>query len=204
MAKISLLTPKYRPWFQIVVQIVFGITYRIVYRLKIVGNENIPKEGCIVCSNHPTANDPFMLLVAIGMKFKISSMGKIELFQKNKPLEWFLVSMGAFPVDREKNDVGAIKKSFKDIKEGKKLIMFPEGTRTKHADGKAKGGIGLISAKMQCPVVPIYITENQKIFGKVEMIIGECLYPPVNGTKEENTQFSQDILDRIFEIGKTR
>lgn len=191
---------KYIPWFQTIARWAIYISYNIVFRIKVIGRENIPKDGCFVCGNHPSANDPVLVLVALGTKHVVSSMGKKELFD-NKPLGMLLTALGGFPVDRGKTDIRAIKQCLKDVKAGKKFILFPEGTRTVKSGKKAKAGIGLLSIRSGCPVLPIYIANSPKLFQKVTMIIGEPLMPPSREQKVSNEEYSQFILDHIFEIG---
>ena len=192
---------KYVPWFQNLAKVVVSILYKIIYRIKITGRENIPDGGCLVCANHPGLNDPLFLVVSLGTKYEMSSMGKKEVYEK-KWLARILIAIGTFPVDRGNVDIKAIKNCFQAIKEGKKLILFPEGTRTKNSEKKAKAGVGLIAVKMGCPILPIYIDGAPKIFGKVNVKIGECIIPPKKEEKQNNEEFSQYVLDHIFAMGE--
>ncbi|MFI3115144.1 MAG: lysophospholipid acyltransferase family protein [Clostridia bacterium] len=191
---------KYMPWFQTGSKIVFWIVYSIFYKIKVTGKENIPEGGCLICSNHPGANDPFFIMVAVGHKNIFSCMGKKELYE-NKLLGAILIAMGTFPVDRGNIDVKAIKNSIVAINEGKKFVIFPEGTRSRNFDGKVKGGSAFIAIKTGCPILPVYIDNSPKLFGKVNITFGECIKPPQKSEKVSNEEYSQFILDKIFELG---
>ncbi|MBM3854240.1 MAG: 1-acyl-sn-glycerol-3-phosphate acyltransferase, partial [Verrucomicrobia bacterium] len=81
---------------------------------------------------------------------------------------WWLDAVGTIPVDRDGGqDVSAIKRVLKALKEDRGLILFPEGTRT--LDGQlqpAKPGVGFIAVKTQVPVVPVRIFGSFEAFGK--------------------------------------
>ncbi|MCD6162155.1 MAG: 1-acyl-sn-glycerol-3-phosphate acyltransferase [candidate division Zixibacteria bacterium] len=133
---------------------------RILCRLKIQGQEYIPPEGgLIVASNHVAGADPFLLGSTIDRELWF--MAKKELL---KPfiLGRLLTKLNAFPVDRFGFDIDVIKKSILFLKQGKALIMFPEGTRS--SDGRVmegKIGVGMLACKAETPIVPAYI-ENTK------------------------------------------
>lgn len=192
---------KYIPGFQTFARHLITLTYKTVYRFKIIGRENIPEGGCFICANHPSANDPLLLLVAIDTKYELSAMAKKELFE-NKALSAVLTALGGFGVDRGKPDIKAIKMCLKDVEDGKKFIIFPEGTRSINSNKKAKAGIGLLTIRSGSPVVPVYIANTPKLFQKVTIIFGEPLIPPKKEEKVSSETYAQFILDSIFELGR--
>ena len=112
--------------------IVKGAIYiycKIVYRLKIVGKENIPKEGpVIICGNHRSYLDP-PLIESTARRYA-RFLAKEEL-TKNKFLAFLGFIFDAILVKRDSKEVTSIKESLKTLKEGKCLALFPEGTRNK-------------------------------------------------------------------------
>ncbi|MCR6657594.1 MAG: 1-acyl-sn-glycerol-3-phosphate acyltransferase [Opitutus sp.] len=102
---------------------------------------------------------------------------------------WWLDTVGTIPVDRDGGqDVSAIKRVLKALKEGKALILFPEGTRS--PDGtlqSAKAGVGLLACKAQVPVIPARIFGSFEAYGKgvkiprfgtpVSVVFGPALQP---------------------------
>ena len=127
-------------------------------------------------------------------------MAKKELF-KNKLIGGFLSKLGAFPIDREGNDLAAIKKALKILKNEKVLGIFPEGTRMKEVDyTRIKSGIALIAQKTNSRVLPVYIEGDYKPFRKTRihfrkpvMINKEIKYSP-----EELENISQDIMRIVY------
>ena len=181
---------------------------KLIWNIRIVGKENIPKKGegpFIVCANHISAFDP----VAIAVSLKHTQpcyLAKQELF-KSKIGAWFFRNIGMIPVTRSGNDVGALKTTIKSLKEGKSIGIFPQGTRHPGVDPRtteAKIGLGMIQSYAECAILPIYIRtkENtQKTFRRKTIIIGKPI-PAADIGKEgrgsaEYARISNMIFERI-------
>ena len=176
---------------------------RLLFWTKAKGKENIPEGGCLICPNHTTASDPISVILGLGLNCDYTVMAKAELF-KNQILAWLLRSVAnAFPVNREGNDLGAIRLGTKALKEGKKLILFPEGTRRRDGKlGPAKAGAGMFALRAGVPVVPVYITPGKKLFRCTTVRFGEAFYPECVGEKhsEQYQNASDQIMERIAVI----
>lgn len=192
---------KYSRGFQIFAVTMISVYYKLLYRVKVIGRENIPSEGCLITANHPSAHDALLVITSLGPKYKMAGMGKKELFH-NKFLGFFVYKLGGFPVDRGTSDIKAIKTCISSVKEGKKLIIFPEGTRTIRSGKKAKAGIGLIAMKSNCKIVPCYMPEKLKIFRKNIVLIGMPIIPPAREEKVSSEVLAQNILDLSFKLGE--
>lgn len=164
----------------------------LIFRIKVEGEENFPKEGsCMVCANHLSNWDAVILIIAL--KRKVHFLAKSELF-KFKPLKAILNCAGVISLKRGTADVGAIKSAMEILKNDKVLGMFPTGTRAKKiADAKPKSGAALIASRMGTNVVPIYIKSNYKLFSKVTLYIDK----PVNLEQYKGTKLSGDELDNL-------
>lgn len=150
---------------------------KMLFRTKVVGTENIPKEsGYILCCNHTHFMDVAFLIVSI--PHIVCFMAKQELFH-NKFAKWFLTKMGAFPVVRASGTAAsAIKRAEDIVLSGDVAGIFPEGTRSK--DGrpkKAKSGVAIIASQANSPVLPvsIYYDGKLKLFKKITVRIGELI-----------------------------
>lgn len=132
--------------------------FKLIYRMKYVGRENVPENGAyILASNHRLATDPIML--GMGLKRQVLFMAKEELF-KNKVISWFLRKLGAFPVSRGKADTGSIRHFENALENGALMGIFIEGTRSK--DGEflpPKNGCSLIAWDTKTPVIPVCHTK---------------------------------------------
>ncbi|WP_427338741.1 lysophospholipid acyltransferase family protein [Caloranaerobacter sp. DY30410] len=172
------------------------------FRIEVIGKHNFTEDKLIICSNHISILDP--ILIGIISPRKIYFMAKKELF-KNKILNKIITNLGAFPVDREKGDISAIKKSLKVLNEGNVLGIFLEGTRVKDENiENAKPGVAMIAIKSKCNVLPIYIDANYKLFSKIKIIIGEQIsFEEFYDQKlniDDYKKISQNILKRIYAL----
>lgn len=153
-----------------------SLFYHIIFRIKVIGRENIPKElgGCIIASNHISNNDP--PFVGIVFKGKYTFMAKEELF-RNRLFGWLIRKLGAFPVKRGAKDFAAIDAAIESLHKGRTFIIFPEGTRSKTGElGKPKSGVSLIAVRAQAPVIPVYVKYGRKKFRRnALMCIGEAI-----------------------------
>lgn len=153
-------------------RIVFPL-FKLFYRPKVNGIENLPTDSnYIIISNHLGKIDVFS--IATLYREKIYFMAKKEWFKSkfsNKFFRW----LGAIPVDRDNADITSIRVCFQTLKDGNKLVIFPEGTRNKANDGTLlpiKGGAGLIAFKSKVKVVPIVIKERYRFLRKNYINIG--------------------------------
>ena len=180
--------------------------FAFLCRIKVTGKENIPEGAAIICANHTSLLDPIVLAVGVGYKTHIHFMAKRELF-KNKILGAILKKIGVIPVNREAVDLQTIRGSLKVLKEGKKLMLFPEGTRIPEKDAKrenVKMGAGMLAARSQAPIVPVYIPGNKGLFKKTHIIIGKPMQA-VSGEKTGNGEYMNTALavfDEIMNLGK--
>ncbi|MTI70240.1 MAG: 1-acyl-sn-glycerol-3-phosphate acyltransferase [Firmicutes bacterium] len=178
-----------------------GIIFKRLYKIKVYNKENVPKDGKIIlCSNHISLLDP--ITVALSVDRQVHFMAKKELF-KNKLFGAFLKKLGAFPVDRKKSDLTAIKKSLKLLKKDNVLGLFPEGTRVKNKDlDSVKPGVAMISLKSKAPIIPIYINSKYKKFKDVKVYIGKPIYfKEYEGKKlnlEDYKNLSKSVMETIY------
>ena len=172
------------------------------YNYKVIGRENIPEGGCVVVANHTQWADPVMVATALTNRYEFAAMAKKELFSI-AGLAPLISALGAFPVDRDGVDITAIKRSLKAVKDGKKLLIFPEGTRNHKEGDEAKEGAARIALKTRAPILPLYISENKKFRSKVYVVIGEPFIPEPTKTKEGYRELSNEIMRRIYELKET-
>lgn len=177
----------------------------IVFRVKKIGEENVPKEGAyIMCANHGSNWDPPILVAST--KRKMYVMAKAELF-KNNFIKWFAKKCCVFPVKRGKMDIESMKFSIKILKEGQILMLFPEGTRNGlEKNGKAQNGAAFMALRTGVPVIPVGIQGDMKPFHKVKLNYGKPLdfsnYQTNKPEKELLDKVSKEIMDNIIMLTK--
>ena len=133
-------------------------------------------------------------------------MAKKQLFSI-PGLNWLIRKLGAFPVDRGNNDIGAVKNSIGALREGYSLMIFPEGTRVKEGETvEPKSGAAMIAIRSGVEMVPVYISANKRLFRKTRIIIG-APYAPVytgrKGTAEEYQQNIDEVMRCVYAMGET-
>ena len=175
------------------------IVFKILYRCEIVGLENMPDQGpFIIAANHKSNLDPLMISALV--KPQIRWMAKKELYE-NKFLAALMNSVGAFPVDRQANDIKAVKTAMKILKSNQILGVFPEGTRVKEIDpSKVKSGVALLAHRTKSKIVPIYVEGNYKIFRKIKVYVRPSidLSEHKKLTQEEYHEISQEMIKIIY------
>ena len=190
-------------FYRIVVTVARFI-YKFIYRIKIVGEENVIESGGVIyAANHKSCEDP--IIIALTSKRQLTFMSKKELF-KFKPYGFILRSLGAFPVNRGTGDVGAVKTGLKILKEGRVMLIFPEGKRLDRGEVvPAKPGVAMFAIHAKVPIIPITIVEEYKLWHRLTVIYGKPIYfEEYYGQKlssEKLTELSQGVLDTIYEKG---
>lgn len=168
----------------------------MVYPTKIVGRKNLPKGKVIITLNHTSNLDAVVLILNTWEKKYF--LAKKELFV-SKARSWFLKKMGAIKINREIADVSAIKEAFKVLKNNKKLVIFPEGTRNKTEElnlQQVKHGAAMIAIKTKTPIVPLWIFNRPKAFRKTKILIGK----PYELDEFYGQKLSDEVLEKASAI----
>ena len=188
---------------RVIIKFIFKIFAIILYRPKIVGKENLPKDGgALLCPNHVSNLDAAVIVAMF--KRKVNVLAKEELF-KNGFLCWIADLFGIYPVKRGKADMQAIKISLTLLKRNELLLMFPEGTRNGMAKGiKPKNGAVLIAATAGKPIIPIGIQGSFNPFTKVIVNIGKPIdYSKLKEEvkdKEQASELTKELMKEIVHL----
>ena len=193
---------KYNRTFQALAIPIVNVYDHLKYNYHVIGREKVPDGGCVLVANHTQWADPLLVGTALGNQYPLVAMAKKELFQI-KLLGPLISALGAFPVDRGTADIGAIKTSLKAVKEGKKLLIFPEGGTKHKAGDEAKVGAAMIAARTGAPIVPIYISENKKFRSKVYVVFGDAYIPEKTKSKDGYRAIADDMMRRIYALKET-
>ncbi len=131
---------------------------RLFCRMKAVGIDRIPRSGgCIVVANHASYLDPPVLGAAVTHRM-VHYMARDSLFRP-PIMKWVLDHLGVVPLNRDRGDVGALRRALRILQDGGALGFFPEGTRSLTGRMQpAKAGVGFLVAKAGVPVIPARIT----------------------------------------------
>lgn len=143
------------------------------WRPWIEGEENVPAGGpAILVSNH-LAEGETILLPAV-LKRRLYFTPKSELFAmegfKGWALKWFLRGIKMMPLDRSggKRSADDMAGFVNILREGKLLIMFPEGGRS--PDGRlyrGRTGAARLALQNDVPVIPIAVFDTELSKGRL-------------------------------------
>lgn len=131
--------------------------FRVVYRVEVVDAHHVPRDGgVLLASNHQSFFDPpFIGSMIRGRQFAF--MAQEYLFKV--PVFSFLIrALNSVPVSGGGSDGATIKRLIKTLQDGRPVLVFPEGARTR--DGAMhpfKRGVVLLMRRAKCPVVPAAI-----------------------------------------------
>ncbi|MBE7074279.1 MAG: 1-acyl-sn-glycerol-3-phosphate acyltransferase [Clostridiales bacterium] len=187
-------------------QIIAAPFIRFFFPTKFIGKKMITTGACVIASNHTSNLD--VPLLAVHTWEKKYYLAKKELF-KNKFVAFFAKKWGGIPIDRAGNDVVAIKECLKTLKNNKKLVIFPEGTRQNNENmelGEVKQGTAMLAIKGKVPIVPMFILNKPKFWRRNKVFFGEPFelsdfYGKRLGS-EEMAQASKIVEEKINELRK--
>lgn len=191
-----------------ILRVFFTLFFKTLFRAKVFGLENVPDEGgVILAANHLSNWDPPFLATFLARK--VSYMAKQELF--DVPIFGRAIrGLRAFPVRRGASDRAAIKTAVAELRAGRCVGLFPEGTRSR--DGKvhdAGAGVALIAALSGAPVVPAAIIGTNEIFSTGKLLPGlKVIYGvPLTFDGKRNDhgaqrEFSRKLMDEIRKMKK--
>ena len=189
-------------------RIIYTIAAPIIHLLfpcRVVGLEDFPEEGALLCANHASGWDPIIIALTLPRDSRLTVMAKDSLF-RIPLLGFFLKKLGIFPVKRGGNDLTAMKTAMKVLGGGNRLLVFPEGTRVEEqGEVEAKGGVTMMATRTGVPMVPIYCGGKHKFLRKTTIVFGKPYMPVIAGrrpTPDENRAIAREILDRIYALSE--
>ena len=191
--------------FFVVIYYLVNFVAGILHPVTVIGRENLPEHGALLCPNHNSNWDPVLVAIKVPVNYRLHIMAKKELFH-NGFFGRILQKLGAFPVDRGEGDIEAVKNALKAIKSGDNLLMFPEGTRVEYeGELPAKGGVAVIGIRAGALFVPVYVEGNKRLFRRTRIIFGEAYRPAYtgrHGTAEEIQKIADEVLSRAYALGR--
>lgn len=136
-------------WYWIF-RIIFIITFRLCFRLKVEGLENLPKKtNFIIVANHTSFLDALLVMAAVPRKIHcIALRGLYRIFL----LRWFLRLVEALPSGSSSRE------AIRLLTENEIVGLFPEGGRSHSGELREfRKGAALLALKTGRPIVPCAI-----------------------------------------------
>ncbi len=153
--------------------------FRVFYRMKVYGRIHFINKGAILAPNHVSYLDP--PIAAAASPGSVHFLARETLFRSY--FGKFISALNAHPVQGQMSNISVVKTVCKLLKKGHKVILFPEGERSRdNLLGPIKSGIGMLVSMSETAVIPMYIhgtfaiwPRNQKrprLFGKTAVVFG--------------------------------
>jgi 1-acyl-sn-glycerol-3-phosphate acyltransferase len=187
----------------------FRVFTHLICRYRVRGLEYVPKKGpLIIIANHLSWYDP--ILIGVVLPRRVWFFTKIEIFRW--PIVGFLCRLtGQIPVDRGAHDRTAIEKGLVLLREGKAVMIFPEGTVERQERMiPAHTGTAMLAIRTGAAVLPIAHYGTRRIlrsfriwFPRVYIGIGKPYIPilPSGVSRKAGLQLiTEDMMSRIAEM----
>ena len=196
--------------------------------LRVRGKVNLKtlRGPALFVSNHVTYFDHALILSALPGRFRrrfaIAQEGERLRFWRRPPTgtpllrrlrwraEYFLVVVifNTFSLPQKSGFRRSFAYAGETVERGFNLLVFPEGTRTKHPGmNPFKSGVGILATRLGVPVIPVYIKglTELKLSGRrgfafpntVSVVFGQ----PVSYARDEDpAQVTADLERRVSEM----
>ncbi len=135
-------------------------SFDIMWKIKYIGRERVPRRNVIFMPNHISHLDGFLVGKGFFPQRKIHALADEKLF-KHPLSSWFLSNLNAFPVRKGAKQIHVVKYAIELVKRGKDLLWFPEGQRHKQpwmrTLNPGRLGAGWIAHATRAPIIPVFI-----------------------------------------------
>lgn len=164
------------------------------------GREFLPEGPCLIASSHESAWETL---------FYHALLDQPVMFAKREVFSYPVVGViarkaGHIPVDRQGSS-DAMREGFRAgvraISQGRKLLIFPGGTRQRGVPERIQSGVGVLYGLAKVPAVPVIVTSGQcwpaGSLLKYPGMITVHILPPIPEGLDRRTFL--DVLTRAFE-----
>ena len=189
-------------WYRLV-RFVCRWTAVTLWGLRGYGMRHVPRTGGVILAvNHQSFLDP--ALVALPLERPTHPMARATLF-RNPAFGALIVTLNAFPIERDSRDVKGVKEALSRLKAGRALLVFPEGTRTRDGTvGLMKAGIRLLAERAAAPIVPVLIEGAYEAWPKGRLFpgfrrINVIFGPPV--ALDAGAEGAEQLRDAVVRLG---
>ncbi len=170
----------------------------------------LPSHGpAIVVANHRSGVDPLALTACTKRAIRFLMARE---FYALPGLHWIFQIVGAIPVNRDGNDLGATKAALKVLREGGIIGIFPQGGIRLESNGRnesieIKAGAALLALRSGAPIIPALIRGTPSLDSvfrailtpsRASILFGKPLQLEVCG-KKPTRQEIEDATNRIQE-----
>ncbi|MFA9388767.1 MAG: AMP-binding protein [Prolixibacteraceae bacterium] len=200
--------PKDSFLLKLVVRSVRGF-FSLFYHFEVKGLENIPEGACFIAPNHESNLDAFLVMSYLDKATLKNTFSYAKNDHVKSGVRRYLAKhTNVIVMDLAKDLKKSIQKMAEVAKQGKKILIFPEGTRSKDGQlGKFKKTYALISVELKVPILPVAIAGSFEAMGsgskKIKRGTKVCIEflpvidPGTMDAKSLNEAVRQSIVEAI-------
>ncbi|MCD8283594.1 MAG: AMP-binding protein [Opitutae bacterium] len=146
---------KYMTWVYAFSRLPYWIIALPLYKMKVIGAENVPAEGgAMIFANHSSYSDVILMGLALRRPIRFLSW---EGFESLPFLKQFMRAFGTIPISPEHAKSG-LQLAIDAVARGELICIFPEGGMTRNGSIQPfLGGFELLARRTGVPVIPVYI-----------------------------------------------
>ncbi|MBK1791345.1 lysophospholipid acyltransferase family protein [Persicirhabdus sediminis] len=184
---------------------------RSFFSYRVVNKEKMVEDGSVlIACNHESFLDPPFIAAAYDKENYY--VARHTLFRGLGA--WLYPRWNAFPVRQGEADLSSVKKMISLLKQGNRVVIFPEGART--LDGKiqeAQAGTGMVAVRSKALIQPIRIVGAFDALPRgsgrmrrhpIKLIVGDPFYLTEDELKTKGSdgykKIAQKILDKVSEL----
>jgi len=189
--------------FYYFMRIPLKLFFMVFYGVRYYGQNNLPENGAmILISNHQSHFDPPIL--AVGLRRRLNFLARKSLF-RFKPFGWLIDMLDAIPLDIDGIGFAGIKESFKRLRNGEIILVFPEGARCWDGDiAPFLQGSLMLAQRTKSAILPAAVSGCYEAFprmykfpvlwGKIRVVYGKPIF------YEEIASLTEEELRHMCEI----
>ncbi|MGQ9585828.1 MAG: lysophospholipid acyltransferase family protein [Anaerolineae bacterium] len=182
---------------------------RVLLRIQVHGLDRVPRHGpVILIFNHVSFLDPVILTGLLPRES--AAMSKVENF--SQPVVGLLLRIfGAFPVDRDRPDRRALRKSLEVLESGGVLLIAPEGTRSRVGQlQEGKDGLTYVALQSGVPIVPVGISGTERFTSNLRRLrrtvvrieVGRPFRLVPRGGKVRRPELHEMTTEAMYELAR--
>ncbi len=189
-------------------RLLLQLYFKLYHRVDVRGLENLPQPPFIIAPNHQSYLDAFLIAAVLPKNVaEITYFLGEESYFRNPVSALFGRLAHVITVNLNKGLKESLQKTAYALRNGKVVVIFPEGARTRTGDiMEFKKGVAILSRELQVPVVPVAIHgayEAWSIYGKfpkpqkIKVMFGKPVYPDAKSYEEITREIYEWVKDML-------
>ncbi len=185
------------------VQLFARLGFVFVYDLRCIDRQHTLVDGAaLIVSTHQSHFDP--LLAGVTFNERLNYVARRTLF-KNKLFGLIITLLDAIELDRDRSGLAGLKETMLRLKQGKKVLLFPEGTRS--SDGRIaplKPGFLSVARRCKVPLIPMAITGAFEALPRTSLLPRRFPMRVAVGSPIEVSEFTELSDEAMLELVSQR